>query len=82
MRRLTISVLSIIFIGLFSFNAMAADYLAEADRLFDQGGIENYKQAIDLYLKAVNENPKNYEAVWKCARAHREYGDEAKKQNK
>jgi tetratricopeptide (TPR) repeat protein len=60
---------------------MAADAIAEADRLFDQGGLENYKQAIDLYINAVNANPKSYEATWKCARAHREYGDEAKKQN-
>jgi hypothetical protein len=42
---------------------MAADNIAEADKLFRLGGLENYKQAI--------EN-------WKCARAYREYGDEAK----
>jgi tetratricopeptide (TPR) repeat protein len=60
---------------------MAMDDVAEADKLFDQGGLENYKQAVDLYLKALDENPNNYDAVWKCARAHREYGDEAKKQN-
>jgi tetratricopeptide (TPR) repeat protein len=81
MKRLTISCLFIFLIAVFSSGAISADHLAEADRLFDQGGLENYKQAIDLYLKAVNENPKSYEATWKCARAHREYGDEAKKQN-
>ena len=80
MKRLTISSLCIILIAVFSFGAMAADYVAEADKLFDQGGLENYKQAVDLYLKAVNENPNSYDATWKCARAHRGYGDEAKKQ--
>ena len=80
MRRLTISCLSILLIAVCSFGAMAADFLAEADMLFDQGGLESYKQAIDLYLKAINENPQSYAAAWKCARAHREYGDEAKKQ--
>ncbi len=81
MKRLTISCLCIFLIVFFSIGATAADDLAEADMLFDQGGLENYKQAIDLYLKAVNANPKSYEATWKSARAHREYGDEAKKQN-
>jgi tetratricopeptide (TPR) repeat protein len=58
--------------------SVAADYLAEADRLYTLGGLENYKQAIELYKKALDQNPENYEAAWKCARAHREYGDTAK----
>lgn len=57
---------------------VAVDYVAEADRLYTLGGLENYKQAIELYKKALDQNPKNYEAAWKCARAHREYGDTAK----
>ncbi len=81
MKRFGISCVCIAFLILLPLSAMAADYVAEADTLFDQGGLENYKQAVDLYLKAVNENPDDYEAAWKCARAHREYGDEAKKQN-
>lgn len=67
--------LSIIF---FPFSLMAADYIAEADRLFDQGGLENYKQAIELYEKALAETPDSYDANWKCARAYREYGAKAK----
>jgi len=63
---------------LFPVSLMAADYVAEADKLFDQGGLANYKQAIELYQKALTENPDSYEANWKCARAYREYGDEAK----
>ncbi len=58
--------------------SVAADYIAEADRLYTLGGLENYKQAIELYKKALAQNPENYEAAWKCARAHREYGDTAK----
>ena len=58
----------------------AADDLAQADKLFDQGGLENYRQAIELYQKALAENPDSYEANWKSARAHREYGDAAKTQ--
>jgi len=63
----------------FPFYAVAVDELAEADRIFDQGGLENYKKSIDLYLKAVEQQPDDYEANWKCARAYREYADKAKK---
>ena len=59
---------------------VAVDYVTEADRLYTQGGLENYKRAIELYKKALTQNPDNYEAAWKCARAHREYGDTAKTQ--
>ena len=60
---------------------MAEDYLSEADALYNQGGMENYKRAIDLYLKALEANPNDYEANWKCARAYRDHGEEVKKQN-
>jgi len=60
---------------------MAEDYLSEADARYEQGGMENYRRAIDLYLKALEADPNDYEANWKCARAYREYGEEAKKQD-
>ena len=59
---------------------MAEDYLSMADRLYEQGGTENYKRSIDVYLKALKENPNDYEANWKCARAYREYGGAIKRQ--
>jgi tetratricopeptide (TPR) repeat protein len=59
--------------------ASAVDYLAEADEIFDQGGLENYKKSIELYVKAVEQQPDDFEANWKCARAYREYADKAKK---
>jgi tetratricopeptide (TPR) repeat protein len=61
--------------------APASDLVAQADRLYDQGGMQNYKEAIALYLKAIDQNPQDYEALWKCARAYRDYGDEARKQD-
>jgi hypothetical protein len=64
----------------FPFWVAAVDYLAEADKVFDQGGLENYKKSIDLYLKAVEQQPDDYEANWKSARAYREYADKAKKE--
>ena len=68
-----------IIILIFPFWVGAVDYLAEADKIFDQGGLENYKKSIDLYVKAVEQQADDYEAAWKCARAHREYADETKK---
>ncbi len=64
----------------FPLSAMAADDMAEADRLFSLGGLQNYGKAIDLYQKACAEEPADYEATWKCARAYREYADTAKSQ--
>jgi tetratricopeptide (TPR) repeat protein len=63
----------------FPFFVIAVDYLAQADKIHDQGGVENFKKSIDLYIKAVEQDPNDYEAAWKCARAHREYADKAKK---
>jgi tetratricopeptide (TPR) repeat protein len=63
----------------FPMYASAVDYLAEADEIFDQGGLENYKKSIELYVKAVEQQPDDFEANWKCARAYREYADKAKK---
>jgi len=80
MKKLTFSYLCIFLIVIFPLGAMAADYIAEADKLFEQGGLDNYIKAIELYQKELAENPSSYEANWKCARAHREYGDDAKKQ--
>ena len=59
--------------------ALAVDWLAQADKIFDQGGLENYKKSIQVYVKAVEKQPDDYESAWKCARAHREYADTAKK---
>jgi len=59
---------------------MAEDYLSMADGIYEQGGEENYKRSIDVYLKALKENPDDYEANWKCARACREYGEGIKRQ--
>ena len=78
MKRTTLGCLCLFLVIIFPVGLLAADYVAEGDKLFDQGGLANFKQAMELYKKALTENPNNYEANWKCARAHREYGDTAK----
>jgi tetratricopeptide (TPR) repeat protein len=77
-RTILAATISILFL-IFPFGATAVDYLAQADKIYDQGGVENFKKSIDLYIKAVEQDPNDYEAAWKCARAHREYADKAKK---
>jgi len=80
MKKTTLGCLCLFLVICFPFGLMAADYIAEADSAFDRGGLDGYKQAIELLEKALAANPDSYEANWKCARAHREYGDEAKSQ--
>lgn len=57
---------------------LAGTALVEAEALYDAGGLENYQAAIPLYEKAVAEAGDSYEALWKCARAHRDYGNKLK----
>ena len=63
-----------------SLDLASGNPLVGADNFYEQGGMENYQRAIELYIEALKENPDDYEANWKCARAYREYGNEAKKQ--
>jgi tetratricopeptide (TPR) repeat protein len=82
MKKALFCCLCLSLVILFPFGLLAAVYLAQADKLFDQGGLENFKQSIELYQKALADAPDSYEANWKCARAHREYGNAAKTQKK
>jgi hypothetical protein len=60
----------------FSFISLAENSLIiEADALFEKGDINSILESIPLYIKAVEANPNDYEANWKCARAHREYAN-------
>jgi tetratricopeptide (TPR) repeat protein len=79
--RQTISGLLILTVVLLGFGTVKAESnLAQADALYEAGGLGNYQAAIPLYEKAVAEMGDNYEALWKCARAHRDYGNKIKQQ--
>ena len=80
MKRTSVVGLFILLMMSFPASLMAADYIAEADGAYARGGLDGYRQAIELYEKALAENPDSYEANWKCARSHREYGNKAKSQ--
>ena len=55
--------------------SMAADYLAQADAIYEKDNLESVIESLPLYRKAVEENPDSYETNWKMARALREYAD-------
>ncbi len=50
--------------------------IEKADAYYRAGGLDNYKQAIDLYKAVIAEDPEHFEAYWKLARSIREYGME------
>ncbi len=51
----------------------------DADAFFEQGGLEDIKKVIELYEKILEQNPGDFEATWKIARACRGYGDLVKR---
>ena len=80
MKKIILGSLLFLFALVLPSDLLAVDFLVEADALYAKGGIENCRKSSDLYLKAIGANPGSYEAKWKCARAHRSYGNKTKKQ--
>jgi hypothetical protein len=55
----------------------AQDYASEGDLLHSQGGLHNYKKAVELYHKALQSSKADYSLYWKFARLCHDYGEEA-----
>ena len=79
--RLCVGMLVVSVIGLSAAFSSDSGHFSVVDSLFAEGGLENYKHSIELCLQALEATPDDYEANWKCAKAYREYGEEAKRQN-
>lgn len=75
MKRYLLIIFVCVLFSVFSFTSLANDAIVQADALFDKGDVDSILESIPLYVKAVETNPDNYEANWKCARAHREYAN-------
>lgn len=62
---------------------LGEDFMAQGNALYDKGKVsfESYKQAGDMYVKALEANPASYEAAWKTALSYREFANESKKRN-
>jgi len=79
MRRI-VSLSLVFLLGLFvcASSAWAGDKLAKAQEMETRGGLDNLKQAVQLYKQAADENPQSYAARWKGARACRKTAEQAK----
>lgn len=58
---------------------MAGDFMADGDALYLKGGLDHFRQSIDMYQNALEADPDSYEANWKLARSYRWYGEQAKR---
>lgn len=79
MKKISIMVMLLCMFVSFPFSASAdvAALIKQADALFKyyNGNLKDYQASIDLYKKALEQDPKNFEATWKCARSFRFYGN-------
>ena len=81
MKRSALNKMLLLSIATLIFSSrLWAGTLSEADALYNQGGRENYIEAIGIYEKMLETNPGSFDLNWKCARAYREYGETAKKE--
>ncbi|MBS3759799.1 MAG: hypothetical protein KGY61_14170 [Desulfobacterales bacterium] len=48
--------------------------MEEANSLLKSQEVDKIKQAIPIYEKILKNDPDNYEATWRCAKAYRDYG--------
>jgi tetratricopeptide (TPR) repeat protein len=81
MKRYARRLLCICVFSILPLSVGAADFMAEGNALFDKGkmNLGSYREAGDAFAKALDADPKSYEAAWKASRAYRYYADESKK---
>ncbi|MFZ2630192.1 MAG: hypothetical protein WA081_16980 [Desulfosalsimonadaceae bacterium] len=60
-------------------HAYALENPSKADELMSAGGLENFKQAMDIYVGLADQEPANFEYSWKAAKAIWKYGFETEK---
>jgi len=75
MKKIFTFFVILLILACLSFAVSAADYLSEADAIYEKDNLESTTKSMPLYRKAVEENPDSYEANWKMARALREFAD-------
>lgn len=79
MRRIgCVTLMVLLAVVLWGPSAGAGNKLAQAEDLEAEGGLDNLKQAVQLYRQAAEENPQSYAARWEGARACRETAEQAK----
>lgn len=78
MRKFLVSLIVLFALPL---SLMAQDFTADADAAYAKGGLDNLKKSTELYAKAVQANPSNFEVAWKASRACRAYANLTKESN-
>lgn len=83
MRRVLNLALCLCVFSILPLALLAEDSMAEGNALLDKGktNYESYKQAGDMFVKALEAAPNNYEAAWKASRSYREFANESEKHN-
>jgi len=61
--------------------ATAQDAMAQADALYEQGGLDNLLKSAELYAQILESDPGSYDAAWKASRSYREYCNQSKENN-
>ena len=72
---------TLLLVLIISLPLLANDLIIKLDSLHDKATISNYKTSIELCKKSLSEDPSNFEINWRCARAHRWYGELHKRLN-
>jgi len=57
----------------------ALETASKADELLSSGGLENYKQAMDIYVGLADQEPGNFEYNFNAAKSIWKYGFETEK---
>lgn len=83
MRRVLRLAVFLCVLSLVPLLLLAEDFMAQGNALHDKGktNMASYKDAGDMFAKALEAAPNSYEAAWKASRAYRYYADESKKTN-
>lgn len=56
--------------------------LMEADALYAAGGLDHIEASLALYAQARQIMPAHYDTLWKSARAHRDFANRVKQENR
>jgi tetratricopeptide (TPR) repeat protein len=81
MRRILLEGFFVLFIALLPGYLSAQDTMAQADALYEQGGLDNLLKSAELYSQALVADPTSYDAAWKASRSYREYCNQSKENN-
>jgi tetratricopeptide (TPR) repeat protein len=78
MKKIILAML-VLGIMVMPIGVMAEDLIGEANALLKPMVLDSSKKALEVALKAVQQDPKSYDANWGTAKAYRLVGEQSKK---